>query len=304
MSLNAKLTAVLLLVASGVVVGTPADVTADVSPSVRVCFEVAGSPGDAAIVNLTPVEASGPGFGLLVSSDVSNPPVASNVNFVGPASVDPNVAVARIGTDGGVCFVNSELSSVDLVADHLGTIDGDAYTPAKSDGTPDRKLDTRPVPAPTTTWNVIDDGAPARCIELVERVNAIIAPYLMAADLNGTITVSLGPSGVLSGSAGGSSIRIVCSPGFLPETGVHQVVTHEFMHVIQGNIVADWIWPYADHVQFGVNPNTGRSLFEHQADTMARLACDRVGLACSSGAYGELPEQIPDSAKLLEYVGL
>ena len=113
------------------------------SPSGRVCFEVAGSPGDAAIVNLTPVEASGPGFGLLVSSNVANPPVASNVNFTGPASVDPNVAVGVIGDDGEVCFVNSDLSSVDLVADHLGTIDGDAYTPARADGTPNRKVDTR-----------------------------------------------------------------------------------------------------------------------------------------------------------------
>jgi hypothetical protein len=107
---------------------------------------VTGSVGDAAIVNLTPVLESAPGNGQLVSSDVSNPPVASNVNFR-PAVVDPNVAVARIGSDGQVCFVNSRLSSVHLVADHLGIIAASAYTPAQTNGAPDRKVDTRqPLP--------------------------------------------------------------------------------------------------------------------------------------------------------------
>ncbi|MEZ5296202.1 MAG: hypothetical protein R2697_08015 [Ilumatobacteraceae bacterium] len=32
---------------------------------------------------------------------------------------------------------------VHLVADHLGTIAKNAYTPAKNDGTPTRKADTR-----------------------------------------------------------------------------------------------------------------------------------------------------------------
>ena len=43
-----------------------------IPPSGRVCFAVAGSPGDAAVVNLTPVEADGGGYGLLVSSDVAS----------------------------------------------------------------------------------------------------------------------------------------------------------------------------------------------------------------------------------------
>ena len=108
----------------------------------RLCFEVAGSPGDAAVVNLTPVQAGAKGNGLLVSSDVANPPEASNVNY-GPGTVDPNVAIAPIGADGKVCYVNSELTAVHLVADHLGTIDADAYTPATTTGAPDRKVDTR-----------------------------------------------------------------------------------------------------------------------------------------------------------------
>ncbi len=124
-----------------VVVTSPA--VADVAPSGQLCFGVDGSPGDAAIVNVTPVEASGLGFGLLVSSDVkSDPPVGSNVNF-GPGSVDPNVAVAPIGVDGEVCLQNSVHSSVDVVADHLGTVDGGVFTAASVSGAPARKVDTR-----------------------------------------------------------------------------------------------------------------------------------------------------------------
>ncbi len=111
-------------------------------PQERLCFGVAGEPGDVAVVNLTPVLAKGPGNGLLVSSDVVDPPVASNVNF-GPGSVDPNVAFAPIGSDGRVCFVNSMHSQVDLVADHLGTIAIESFTPANPDATPERSVDTR-----------------------------------------------------------------------------------------------------------------------------------------------------------------
>ena len=112
-----------------------------IPPSGRLCFAVSGSPGDAAVVNLTPVVADGPGFGLLISSDVPAP-IASNVNF-NIGTVDPNVAVAPIGSDGKVCFANSALSSVDLVADHLGTIRANAYVPAIPSGEPARKVDTR-----------------------------------------------------------------------------------------------------------------------------------------------------------------
>ena len=73
------------------------------------------------MLNLTPVNAAGLGSGQLVSSDVIEPPVASNVNF-SPGSFDPNVAFGVIGGDDRVCFVNSEHTSVDLVADQLGTI--------------------------------------------------------------------------------------------------------------------------------------------------------------------------------------
>ncbi len=115
---------------------------ADVAPSGRLCFEVAGSPGDVALVNLTPVLAQGPGFGQLISSNIASAPDASNVNF-DLGTIDPNVAAAPIGSDNKVCYVNSNRSSVDLIADHLGTIDGTAYTNATPSGAPSRKIDTR-----------------------------------------------------------------------------------------------------------------------------------------------------------------
>jgi hypothetical protein len=133
------LVTVSVVAASG---GGPATGAGPLLPQQRLCFEVAGAPGDVAVVNLTPVLAKGPGSGLLVSSDVTQPPVASNVNF-GLGSVDPNVAFAPIGSDGKVCFVNSVHSRVDLVADHLGTIAIARFTPANSDATPKRTVDTR-----------------------------------------------------------------------------------------------------------------------------------------------------------------
>ncbi|HWL44813.1 MAG TPA: hypothetical protein VNQ73_17860 [Ilumatobacter sp.] len=112
------------------------------APSARLCVTVAGKPGDLALVNLTPVGADAPGNGQLVSSDVAQPPRASNVNF-GPGTTDPNVAAAPIGTDGRVCFVNSQHVGVDLVADHLGTVDAAMVTLAAAGGAPRRVADTR-----------------------------------------------------------------------------------------------------------------------------------------------------------------
>src|SRR5690606_33135711 len=90
---------------------------------------------------LTPVQSPGPGHGLLHSSDV-DAPLASNVNFTA-GSVDPNLGIARIGADGKVCFTNSEHNPIHLVADNLGAIKAEAYTPALPSGAPKREVDTR-----------------------------------------------------------------------------------------------------------------------------------------------------------------
>lgn len=110
--------------------------------SERRCFGVPGVPRDLAVINLTPLLARRPGFGLLVSSDVVGSPVGSNVNFAA-GSIDPNWGLAPIGGDGKVCFQNSQHASVDLVADHLFNLHADAFQPAAPDHAPRRVVDTR-----------------------------------------------------------------------------------------------------------------------------------------------------------------
>ncbi len=127
--------AVPVLIPTSPVVASPA------TPSERVCFDVSGAPGSVAIVNLTPIGATASGSGQLVSSDVSVPPEASNVNF-GPGTVDPNVALAAVGADGRVCFVNSVHGNVHIIADDLGALSAAAFGPT-STGAPLRRVDTR-----------------------------------------------------------------------------------------------------------------------------------------------------------------
>ena len=118
-----------------------------------------GSPGDAALVNLTPVGAAAAGDGQLVSSDVTTVPNASNVNF-GPGTVDPNVAIAPIGADGKVCYLNSSQTGVHLVADHLGTIALSAFTKATATGAPSRKVDTRTADLPGDAVQLVSRSGP------------------------------------------------------------------------------------------------------------------------------------------------
>ena len=113
-----------------------------VAPNGRLCFGVSGSPGDAAIVNLTPVGADGVGFGQMLSSDVTTAPVVANVNY-SVGSVDPNIAISAIGADGRVCFVNGDRASTELVADHIGTVDASGYLSATPSGAAIRRVDTR-----------------------------------------------------------------------------------------------------------------------------------------------------------------
>lgn len=113
-----------------------------VNPNDRVCFGVTGDPGDWAVVNLTPANATAAGDLRLVSSDSTGVQSFSNVNFV-PGTPNPNVAIAKIGTDGKVCAVNSEHASLNLIADQLGNIRAGSFTPAQANGVPERKLDTR-----------------------------------------------------------------------------------------------------------------------------------------------------------------
>ena len=72
-----------------------------VGPSGLLRFVVVGSPGDVAVVNLTPVEAEGWGNGQLVSSDVVSAPVASNGVFLaGFVRSECGVGADRCGWSG------------------------------------------------------------------------------------------------------------------------------------------------------------------------------------------------------------
>lgn len=154
--------------------------SAGVSRSGRLCVNLNGSPGDVAVVNLTPVNATAAGNGQLISSDTATPPQASNVNFA-PGTVDPNVATATIGTNGQVCYANSTHATVDIIADHLATIHADAVTTDVT-GAPQRVLDTR-VTSPVTASLCSTSG---RCIAAVDAVGTGHTYAFLLSDDGGT----------------------------------------------------------------------------------------------------------------------
>jgi hypothetical protein len=138
-----------------------------VPPGGSVCPGAVGEPGAVAVLNLTPVEATAAGFGAVRASDApSNNSLGvqavSNVNFR-PGSVDPNVALASIGSDHRVCFDNSPHASIHLVADQMGVMPASAYQPAAATGAK-RLVDTRsgPAVAPGASVCAVAVGAPGR----------------------------------------------------------------------------------------------------------------------------------------------
>lgn len=112
-----------------------------VAPSERRCVAAVGAlPGEYVMLNATPVEATAFGFGTLHSS--ADPAGStSNVNF-GPGSVDPNIALTRVGPDGNVCFTNSRHASVHVILDELVVGAASAFRPASDRGAV-RLVDTR-----------------------------------------------------------------------------------------------------------------------------------------------------------------
>lgn len=132
------------------VLDTRSDAAGAIKPGERRCFTVPGNRGDGAAINLTPVRASAAGDGILVSSDITQRPRATNVNFA-PGTIDPNMAIPEIGADGKVCFFNSQFGTVDLVADYLGTFENAAFDPVPLVGaTEPFRFDNRPVRIPYT----------------------------------------------------------------------------------------------------------------------------------------------------------
>ena len=177
-----------------------------IAPGGVTCPGVTGVPGAVAVLNLTPVEASGTGFGAVRASDAPSnntlgPDSVSNVNFRA-GSVDPNVALAVIGPDGRVCFDNSPHASVHLVADQMGTLPATAYERASVSGAR-RMLDTRaaePI-APGASVCAVAVGAPGRFAV----VN--VTPVEATATGFGAVRASDAPSNNTLGAAAVSNVN-------------------------------------------------------------------------------------------------
>lgn len=91
-----------------------------IGPGEERCASTGASPGSFAVVNVTPVQATGRGFATMHARGA---PVGatSNVNYdIG--SIDPNVAIVEVGIGGEVCFTNSLGASTHAVVDHLLTM--------------------------------------------------------------------------------------------------------------------------------------------------------------------------------------
>ena len=183
--------------------------TLPIPPGGTRCATAVGAPGDIAIVNITPVRATGSGHGTLHSSD-DPPGRTSNVNFR-TGSTDPNVGAAALGADGAVCFSNSEHSSVHVILDQLAVADPDSVRYPSDDGAI-RLHDTREA----------DDGLPIspserRCFGGVGPV-AIVNLTPVRADARGNGAL------VADGESAGGTSNVNYGPGTVdPNLGIAAV---------------------------------------------------------------------------------
>jgi hypothetical protein len=137
-----------LLIAAAIIVGALAPIRSTEAVGPDSVFELqvtgrAGIPADASAVtvNLTAVDAAGPGFATMYPCGEARP-LASTLNYVSGSPVS-NATTVKVGAGGKICLY--ALTSVQLIADVQG------WFPAGADYegmTPNRLLDTRPpVPA-------------------------------------------------------------------------------------------------------------------------------------------------------------
>lgn len=112
-----------------------------VRPDETYCMPAIGAGrGDYVTANITPVVATARGNGALHSSDDPGPSTAT-VNF-GPGTVDPNVALVKVGTDGKICFTNSEHANVNIILDQLVNATSTSFSLPTAEGAV-RLTDTR-----------------------------------------------------------------------------------------------------------------------------------------------------------------
>jgi hypothetical protein len=90
-----------------------------------------------AVVNVTAVNAIGPGFVTVYPCDAARP-LASSLNYT-PGTITPNELIAKLSATGTICLYT--LAGVDLVVDVTGAL---PTTPGYTPLVPTRLLDTRP----------------------------------------------------------------------------------------------------------------------------------------------------------------
>jgi hypothetical protein len=156
---------------------------------------VAGVPATGVVavaLNVTETQASGPPSYLTVWPTGTAQPTASNLNF-NPGPSQPNLVIARVGTDGNVSIYNN-LGSVHVVADVQGwyatDTTGSTYVPVN----PARILDTR-----DGTGAPAAQVGPGGTIEInVLGVGGVPTTGVTAVALNMTVTRATGPESFLT----------------------------------------------------------------------------------------------------------
>ncbi len=109
-------------------------------PVETLCADAPGAEtGDVALVNVTVVQASAPGFVTAHNQD-TNPYGVSSVNTLGDDAI-PNLTATVVTDDSEICITSSLSMSSHVVLDLVGMIDGAAFRPES--GGARRLLDTR-----------------------------------------------------------------------------------------------------------------------------------------------------------------
>lgn len=111
---------------------------ARLSAGSEVCFVSGALPGESVVLNVTPVDAVGAGFGTVTVSG-EDWRASSNVNFVAGAA-NPNLVIKEPGGDGRLCYTADVGSHV--LVDVLGFASFGSR-PGAAGGGADRVIDTR-----------------------------------------------------------------------------------------------------------------------------------------------------------------
>jgi hypothetical protein len=254
---------------------------------------VAGVPATgvtAVALNVTETQSSGPPSFITVWPTGSDRPVASNLNF-NPGPSQPNLVIARVGTDGKVSIYNN-LGSVHVVADVQGwyatdTI-GSTYVPLN----PARILDTREGTGATAA-----QVGPGGAIDVgVLGVGGVPTTGVTAVALNVTVTRATGPESFLTVWPSGSSRPTASNLNFSGGPPATNLVIAQvgaggkvaiYNNLGSTDILADVQGYYATPVAAGTTP-PGSTYFPISP---VRALDTRIGLGTPGGAVGQLGTQ-------------